>query len=80
MSYVRFLWIGLSLQADSNSPEPLTSQEVGSIPQTPPQTSGGRENSCPPEVGGGRGDALVAQRSPLSQPHLPGVFCSQASE
>lgn len=67
MSYVRFLWIGLRLQADSNSPEPLTSREVGSIPHPHPQSSGGRENSCPPEAGGGRGDALVAQCSPLSQ-------------
>lgn len=31
-----------------------------------PQPPGGRENSGPPEVGGGRDDALMAQPSPLS--------------
>ena len=61
-----FSWTGLSLQADSNSPEPLTSQEVGSTPCPRPTTSGGRENSCAPEVGGGKDDALMAQSSPLS--------------
>lgn len=31
-----------------------------------PRSPGGREKSGPPEAGGGRGDALMAQPSPLS--------------
>lgn len=46
-------------------PEPPGSQEVGAIPHAHLTTSGGRENACPPEVGGGTGDALRAQPSPL---------------
>lgn len=53
MSRVRFLRIGLSLQANSNSLEPLTFQEVGSIRCPHPKISGVKENFCPPDVGGG---------------------------
>lgn len=58
---VRFLWIGLSLQADSNSP--TTSDFPGSWvhPSSFSQDPGGRESACLPEGGHGRGDALMAQ-------------------
>lgn len=78
-SRVRFLWTGLSLRADSNSPEPLTSQEVGSIPHPTPRPleagevlstrSGWWEGRCPD------GPVLTPELA-----HPPGVFHSEASE
>lgn len=62
--------------ADSNSP--TTSEFPGSWVHPSPfsQDLGGRESACPPEVGHGRGDALVAQPSFLSEHIL--LECSAA--